>query len=131
MENQNPIIPYDKWPWWVKLAIIPSGSRIFKNSGQAWSYLLFYLAGLCIYFGFSMDSTKDQGNNPQVLSFMIFNILCYSGFITSVLLWVRTHSDPTEYRSANILVRFTLGALKLLIMLGPPYLLDYLQRHNL
>lgn len=60
MENKSTPIPFDQWPWWVKVFVISSDGRILRNKPGILQPLGMYLLGtvyLYCYVGEIFKST--------------------------------------------------------------------------
>lgn len=118
------IIPYDQWPWWVRFFIIPSGSRVWGNSGQGWMPFFYWLGGILIIFGTDYKSGSADVMFNSIL--LIFNLGMFMTFQSYAVNWIYKHSDPGEMKEEPWVKRIVLGVIQALIAGGLPLLYIYL-----
>lgn len=122
MEKQA--VPYESWPWWVKFFIIPSGSRIWGNTGQFWIPFLYWLGGTVIIF-----LTDWKVSNPDSrffnMSLFVFNLGMFMTFQSYAVNWILKHSDPRELKEEGTAKKLLIGVLQAVLLIILPLFYTY------
>lgn len=123
MEKAKPI-PYENWPWWVKMVIKPSKKRI-KPEKQIRS-LIFAQIVIVIYLVFYFITPPDDADRHYKFFVLIVSAVVVALWQTLAALWIDKNSS-WELINKSIFQRILSGIL-ILILISIPVVITFLLR---